>query len=339
LRGQSDQQATVGISTKSIAWNWTVRRNTLIQPGTGLYLGNSDGSAPFVAGIIEGNLVVDPIGYCMEIKFQKPYSPLSGMPSGANKTIIRDNVFIKRVPQAAWPRMPNGESRVSGARPSLLVGGFPASGPGASDTYEIYRNFFFQNPDEALLQASGRVVIHDNIFVGDGGAAIVLLRHDLPLKLAFVFNNTIYGVARGLWFASPASENSAVMGNLILARSGITGSAAMCGDNILDTMENAVLYIAKPSLQLGEMDFYPLAGKCQGEVMDLSRFAGYTDYDRDFNGTKKAPFVHRGAYAGDGPNPGWRLSVDDHPKTYFFEQVPRKYALNIIAEALPRPFS
>ncbi|MEP7246214.1 MAG: hypothetical protein ABI885_21385, partial [Gammaproteobacteria bacterium] len=63
-------QQTVGISTKGPAWNWVIRRNTIIGAGTGLYLGNSDGSQPFVAGIIEYNVVLDTIGYNMEIKHQ-----------------------------------------------------------------------------------------------------------------------------------------------------------------------------------------------------------------------------------------------------------------------------
>jgi hypothetical protein len=84
----------------------------------------------------------------------------------------------------------------------------------------------------------------------------------------------------------------------------------MVSDNLEDTAENASLYVAKPSLRLGEMDFYPLPGKCRGEPMDLSRFGACVGCDRDFNGTKKAPFIYRGAYAGEGANPGWRLSDD-----------------------------
>ena len=36
----ADQQI-VGISTKGPAWNWIIRRNTIIRAGTGIYLGNS----------------------------------------------------------------------------------------------------------------------------------------------------------------------------------------------------------------------------------------------------------------------------------------------------------
>jgi hypothetical protein len=59
------------------------------------------------------------------------------------------------------------------------------------------------------------------------------------------------------------------------------------------------------------MDFYPLAGQCQGGPLDLSNVDSDTDYSLDFNGTSKVgakgATVYRGAYAGEGSNPGWPL--------------------------------
>ena len=59
---------TVGISTKCTAWDWVIRGCTIIGAGTGMYLGNSDGTSPFVGGLIENNLVIDTRGYNMQIK-------------------------------------------------------------------------------------------------------------------------------------------------------------------------------------------------------------------------------------------------------------------------------
>ena len=275
-----------------------------------MYLGNSDGSCPFIAGIIENNLVVDTIGYNMEIKFQNPYVLVAGMPAGPNKTIVRNNVFIKRIGQSEWPPMPDGSSRVSGARPSLLVGGFPSSGPGSGDLYEIYANFFYANPDEALLQASGRVAIHDNIFSAASDAAMRLQNHDLPLRLAYVYNNTIYGGPSGIRFGSAATEGDAVIGNLVFADAPIGGSITRQRDNLTASTANAAIYVKNPSFLLGSMDFYPLLGQCQGSVLDLTLFSSETDYDFDFNGAPKAARLYRGAYAGSGTNPGWRLSEE-----------------------------
>jgi hypothetical protein len=41
--------------------------NRILGARTGLYCGNSDGCAPFIDGLIEHNLVLNPSGYWMEI--------------------------------------------------------------------------------------------------------------------------------------------------------------------------------------------------------------------------------------------------------------------------------
>jgi hypothetical protein len=58
------------------------------------------------------------------------------------------------------------------------------------------------------------------------------------------------------------------------------------------------------------MDFYPRPGQCQGSPLDLSPFADEVDYAFDFNGTSKGTFTFRGAYAGQGANPGCVLAAD-----------------------------
>jgi MYXO-CTERM domain-containing protein len=283
------------ISTKTPTWGWIIRRNKILHAGTGLYLGNSDGSDPFVGGVIEDNLVENPIGYCMEIKFQNARPMIAGLPTAPTTTIIRNNVFIK-----------NDDPSPDGDRPNLLVGGFPASGAGASDRYEIYGNFFDHNARESLLQASGRVTIHDNLFVDAPGQHAILLRdHDLPLELAYVYDNTIYSAGIGIDFGSAAPEGDAVVGNLVFANTAITGTISNQHDNLTDTVASAGNYVRAPSTTLGQLDLYPLAGKCQGAPIDASLFAGDTDHAIDFNGAPRGSFVFRGAYAGDGVNPGW----------------------------------
>jgi hypothetical protein len=316
IKGVSHKQGTTGISTKSMAWNWIIRRNTILEAGTGAYLGNSNGSAPFIGGIIDGNLFVDSIGYNMQIKYQKPYSSPSGLPPGVQKTIIRNNVFLKRLPQSSVP-----SDKLSGPRPNLLVGGFPDSGDGSMDMYEIYGNFFYQNRDkEALIQASGRVSIHDNIFVDGSSTAIVLQNHDLPLKLAHVYNNTIYSGSGGIRFRNRALIESIVTGNLVFSSTPIAGIIGKQSGNITDSTGNAAKYVKNPSTILGSMDFYPLPGQCTGSPLDGSSFSEQTDYNADFNGTSKGDFSFRGAYSEDGSNPGWQLDarfkkIDSGPPT------------------------
>jgi hypothetical protein len=55
IKGHGYDQQTVGISTKCPAWEWILRRNVILDAGTGIYLGDSDGSAPFFAWLQSSN--------------------------------------------------------------------------------------------------------------------------------------------------------------------------------------------------------------------------------------------------------------------------------------------
>jgi nitrous oxidase accessory protein NosD len=307
LVGQGASQGTIGISTKGTAWNWTIRGNTIVGAGTGMYLGNSAGNFPFINGLIEGNLIQDTIGYNTEIKWQLPYALPAGLDANPHRTIVRNNVWIKTKSQGSFGIDP---ALIDGPRPNLLVGGFPDSGPGSSDLYEIYGNFFYQNADgEALFQGSGRLALHDNIFVGGTFKAVALQNHDLPLRLAYVYNNTIYGNVTGISLVNGGSlADSLVTGNLVFAPTGI--SAPVAKDNIVATMANAGNFVNLPSLAF-PMDFYPKAGSAAkgATALDMSKFTSQAEYNVDFNRTSKGAFLYRGAYAGEGTNPGWALAA------------------------------
>jgi hypothetical protein len=300
LIGQHGGQQTDGISTKTPTWGWVIRYNKILGAGTGLYLGDSDGSQPFVDGVIENNLIQDTIGYDMEIKDQHSIPAMPGMPLGPTSTLIRNNVFIK-----------NDRASPDGDRPNLLVGAFPENGPGSLNMYEIYGNYFVHNHREALFQGSGRLSLHDNIFI-DGPytyPAVVLRKQNGPLQVALVYNNTVYTSGPGIRFDHPALSGGAVVGNLVFATNPIAGPIAFLSDNTTGSLESAPAYVHSPAFDLAVADFYPLPGKCQGAPLDLTMFQGEKDYTLDFNGTPKtqtkgAP-VFRGAYAGEGPNPGW----------------------------------
>jgi len=291
-------QYTVGISTKIPTWGWIVRGNRILGAGTGMYLGNSNGQEPFVAGIIENNLIYDAEGYCMQIKHQFSRPSIAGMPTSPQVTIIRHNVFIKT-------DRPSGV----GDRPSLLLGAVPQSGTGSEDLYEVYGNFFYDNPREFHMQAEGRVSIHDNVFVDSPGGAINLGNHNLTLRLAHVYNNTIHGVNRGIWLRHTPDQDAICVGNAVFADSPFYGGGVWNRkeDNVTDSIANAANHVNNPSTTLGQMDFYPSPGKLQGTALDLSGFTSQIDYDRDFNGDAKGGRPFRGAYAGEGVNPGWQL--------------------------------
>jgi hypothetical protein len=220
--GAGATQQTDGISTKTPTWNWVIRRNAIVAAGTAIYLGDSDGTAPFIAGVLEDNIIVDPIGYGMQIKHQTARPVLSGMPQGPQSTIIRNNVFRK-----------DDRPSPDGDRPNLLVGGFPDNGPGSRDLYQIYRNLLVDNPREALFQGSGRISFHDNVLIGGQPAAAVFEDHDLPLELAQVFDNKIYAPHIGIKFGSMAREGHFVFGNVIVAEIPIVGLDEPATDNVV----------------------------------------------------------------------------------------------------------
>jgi hypothetical protein len=233
--GAGATQQTDGITTKTATWNWIIRRNMILSAGTALYLGDSDGTAPFIAGLIENNLVVDPIGYGMQIKYQTARPELPGMPEGAQATIIRYNVFKK-----------SGRASPDGNRPNLLVGGFPEKGAGSNDLYQIYGNLLIDNPREALFQGSGRISFHDNVLIGGEPAAAVFRDHDLPLKLAEVFDNKIYSPHTGIEFDSSARQGQSVFGNVIFAETPIAGPGHSESGNIVFEPVRAVERSASP---------------------------------------------------------------------------------------------
>lgn len=304
--GGTTSQQTVGISTKIVAWDWVVRNNLIDGAGTGIYLGNSDGTRAFIGGLIEHNVFRKTLGYNMEIKYQLARESVPGVPTDDRVTIIRHNVFIKS------SSLPSPD----GVRPNLLVDGFPDSGPGSNDHYEIYGNLFFHNDDDALLQASGRVHVHDNIFVDSLNPALRMIDHDGKTVIeALVYNNTIYDTATGVAFSSAPSGISLVAGNAIFSPAPISGTMTDEHDDVTDAVSTAASYVVQPSKILGQMDFYPIAGSAlHGSVVDVSKASYDVDHDRDFNGTLK-DFTYRGAYQGEGTNPGWPLSDGFKPET------------------------
>ncbi len=212
--GHGADQQIVGIGSFCPAWNWIIRRNIIIGAGTGLYLGNSDGSAPFVGGLIEQNLIIDTVGYNLQIKHQLERPDGIGMPTLQTRTVVRHNLFTKA----------NNASTGTHARPNLLLGHFPRQGAGSNDTYEVTNNLFFCNPKESLLQAEGRLSIARNIFVNPAGDAISIQPHnDIP-KNVDVQQNFVAASGKGVSISDATSNFiQSVTGNWIYAPVAATG--------------------------------------------------------------------------------------------------------------------
>ena len=294
IHDYSGSQGTDGISTKMPTWNWTIRNNVIERCGTGMYLGNSDGSCPFVNGLIEHNLIVDTVGYNIQIKHQKSRPEIPGITRAT--TIIRHNVFVKS-------RMFDNSI---GARPNLLVGHPPDSGIGTDDLFLIYGNFFWKNPKEALFQGEGHIAFFDNVCVNPDNAGVRIMKHNGKVKTVAVFNNTVVAKGGGIDVSGAEPGYSQfIVANAVFG-SGVHGPGV--ADNITGSYESAAQFLANPFGGIGNLDCFPLPGKLRGPQIDVSRFKDYLEAGRDFNGNAQDG-SWRGAYAGEGKNPGWSFSV------------------------------
>jgi hypothetical protein len=211
IHDHTASQQNVGISTKCPAFGWVVKGNRIERVGTGMYFGDSDGTDPFVGGIIEGNLIMRTRGYNLQIKHQNART--MRYPNRYD-TVIRYNVFSKA------DAVPDPQ-----ARPNVLLGHFPLTGAGSEDRYLVYGNLFLHNPSEALLQAEGRVAVYDNVFVNGSGDAIHIQPHnDIPRDMA-IFSNTVLasGVGIRVHRAHGTPYRQRVMANVVSAGTPLAG--------------------------------------------------------------------------------------------------------------------
>jgi hypothetical protein len=291
----ADQQA-VGISTKIPAWDWVIRGNVINGAGTGIYLGDSTGGAPFINGLVEGNLVMDTPGYNMQIKHQNERPSLPGIPT-SGKTIIRHNVFSKA----------NNGATGANARPNLLVGHWPLAGAGMNDVYEIYGNFFYENPTaESLFQGEGNLALYNNLFVTSGDAIAIRPHNDLPRGI-HLFNNTVVAAGMGIQITGVAvNYTQQAAGNAVFATVPLNVAGEVeTADNITASYANASNSLTNPFALPGSgLDLFPLPGMLIGTPLDTTAWESFTDWDQDFNGALHDG-TFRGAYAGNGSNPGW----------------------------------
>ena len=301
--GYGHDQQNVAISTQCTAWNWIIRGNVIAGAGTGMYLGGSEGGVPFIGGLIEYNVIVDTLGYNVQIKHQKDRPALDGMPAGPTRTIVRHNVFSKA----------NNASGGGLARPNLLVGHFPPRGPGADDEYAIYGNFFYQNPTEALFQGEGNVALYDNVLVNTAGSAISIQPHNDRPKRIRIFHNTIIAREWGVRFQSADEAfRQLVARNAIFATQPLTGRDD--GGNLFGSQESAARYLAAPGGAPGaglDVSWRAGSGTASGPLLDVSDLP---DSGADFEGRPRAA-GDVGAYASGATRPVWALQLKRKPVT------------------------
>jgi hypothetical protein len=300
--GHGAGQQSVAISTKCPAWGWIIRRNRIHGAGTGMYLGDSDGSDPFYDGLIEYNLVTAPRGYAIQIKHQHARPALQMAPRGRYDTVIRHNVLSKAAGASSGPA----------ARPNLLLGHWPLSGEGSQDRYLVYGNFIADNPHEALVQAEGNVAIYSNVLRNPYGPGIHIQPHnDVPREVSIVFNTV---VASGNPIVvrmpeAPSAYTQTVAWNAIFSPHPISGGRQE--QNATHRYDEAGELLNAVD-QSRPFDPYPADERLRCSV-DSRLLPALPDAECDFNGRRRS-VAYCGAYAGSGRNPGWLPSLRVKPR-------------------------
>ena len=284
-------QQNVGISTKCPAIGWEIRGNRIERVGTGMYLGNSNGLAPFVGGRIEGNQVVDTLGYNLQIKHQKSRPAEFPVLEGRHDTVIRHNFFSK----ANSLPGPN-------ARPNVLVGHLPTTGAGSQDRYLVYGNLFWQNPSESLFQGEGNVALYNNVLVTRGPDAVRIQPHnDVPRDVR-ILQNTVLAANKGITVRVPEhnAHLQVVAGNAVFAARAIEGGISQA--NRIGTYDRASMFLVNPFAPLLQVDLAPRDGRLDGGPYDASWRQGLDELQRDFLGRERG-FEVMGAYGQASPSP------------------------------------
>lgn len=278
IEGHGPWQDVVGISTKCPASGWVVRANRIVEAGTGMYFGNSDGSAPFVGATVEHNQILRPVGYGMQIKHQLARS---GEPS-AQVSRVRHNLIVKA----------GNSSRGREARPNLLLGHGPLVGPGAEDRRLVYGNVLFGNPDEALLQAEGHLDVYNNLASNPWGDGLRVIAHKHRPREVAVFHNTVAAAGVGIEISGGEPGYArAARGNLVFANEPERGEAVGGNEVFLAAraLEELVApWTPPPGLQLAPRR--SLAGDAASPLPEAWRaLPGAGD---DFSGGERAfPFA------------------------------------------------
>ncbi len=250
IHDHASSQQNVGISTKCPALGWVIRGNRIERVGTGMYLGNSDGNAPFVGGLIEGNQVTHTVGYNLQIKHQNPRPTDLPEVNKPHVTLIRGNLFSKSDSLINSPPGPM-------ARPNVLIGDLPSQGAGRKDRTLIYRNLFWQNTSESLFQGEGNLALYNNIFVTHGPAAIRIQPHNGVPRDVQIFQNTVLATGDGIFLRTP--ENNAftqvVDSNVVVSPHPISGADTQ--GNVTLGFDSAGGVLVQPFADLRHMDLSP----------------------------------------------------------------------------------
>ncbi|HYE05775.1 MAG TPA: FecR domain-containing protein [Planctomycetota bacterium] len=273
------------ISTKRATWNWAITDCRFTGCGTAMAMGSTAGDAPFTNGTIARNLmVVERVGI-----FLPGHDARTADAPSASITRIHDNVIV----------------RAPGTTAELPL----AAIDGCDERVDVARNLFHGNRGgDSLMQASGDIDIHDNIFADGDGLALRIASQARPLRRARIWRNTIVATAGGIRFGDQAAEDDLVCANLIMVDQPLSGPVRNAGANLIIAPHDAAQVVVDPTPRLGALDLHPRPGMCRGESWPVERVA---DADgADFDGRARPDPLIFGAYGGPARPSDWTLAAE-----------------------------
>ena len=298
IRGHGNNQQNVGISTKCPAWNWVIRGVTITGAGTGMYLGDSNGNAPFVAGLIERNLVVDSTGYNLQIKHQVARPDLPGMPAWTQHHDHPPQRIREAEPatsrklrgRACW----SGIFRAKAAAPrtttrSMAISSIRIATRRCSRAKATSR--CMRTSSSTTLPTASRIQPHN----------------DVPRRIVIAYNTV---VARGAGIAMTLQEGGPrypreVSANAVFAQLPIAAAGAF--RNLAAPLEDAALYLTSPFASPPGLDLHPKANWTNTVSGPAPPRKPWPDWGRDFDGRPRTAATV-GAYGGSA-RAGWNLDV------------------------------
>ena len=202
------------------------------------------------------------------------------------------------------------------ARPNVLVGHWPLSGPGREDQYLIYGNFFYQNPNEALFQGEGNLAFYNNLLVNDFADAVHIQPHnDIPRRISIFFNTVItpqVGIAvrqREDELLPPGADfRQWVIANAVFAAQPIV--ARDREGNITGSVSQAQDYLRNPAVAPSEMDLRPI--NAMTAKFDPAPLEEFLDWNLDFDGVVRTA-GEVGAYSAEQAASYWVPRLDLKP--------------------------
>jgi len=148
--------------------------------------------------------------------------------------------------------------------------------------------------------------------VSSTGSAVNVQPHNGSVRAIRVFGNTMVAAGSGVSITGgSAAYTQQVMGNAVFAATPISAIGATA--NITDSFANAANYLNSPSGALGQLDLFPKPGALRGTAIDVAGVASFSGSGLDFNGRAR-DWSLRGAYSGEGANPGWLPRIDVKPQ-------------------------